>query len=180
MNSKADTIVVLKHFLTQIKNVFSTSVKTLRTGNGSKFLIHNFQSMLSELGIVHQSSCVYTPQQNGVVERKHRTILNIARSIRVQVAIPLKYWGECVSTAVYILNRLPSRLLGFQSPFEKLYMHPPSLPHLKVFGCLCYVVCPKVLENSPLEPCLMCLWDILPHRKVISYLIYMPILFFCK
>lgn len=145
--SKADTIVVLRKFLTQVKNVFSTTVKTLRTDNGCEFLSHDFQSMLGELGIVHQTTCVYTPQQNGVAERKHRTILNMARSIRFQAFIPLQYWGECVSTSVYILNRLPSRVLGFQSSFERLYMHPPSLSHLRVFGCLCYAACPKVLDK---------------------------------
>jgi len=89
--SKADTIVVLRKFLTQVKNVFFTTVKTLRTDNGCEFLSHAFQSMLGELGIVHQTTCVYTPQQNGVAERKHRTILNVARSIRFQASIPLQY-----------------------------------------------------------------------------------------
>lgn len=133
----------MKQFLLQVRNVFSTSVKTLRTDNGCEFFSHDFKNLLCDLGIVHQSTCVYTPHQNGVAERKHRTILEIARSIRFQAAVPLKYWGECICIAVYILNRLPSKVLQFMTPYEKLYMHPPSLSHVRVFGCLCYATSPK-------------------------------------
>ncbi|XP_015161610.1 uncharacterized protein [Solanum tuberosum] len=107
------------HAPIDVKNVFSITVKTLRTDNGCEFFSHAFKSLLGELGIVHQTICVYTPQQNGVAERKHRTILNMAMYIRFQASIPLTYWGECVSTVVYILNRLPSRVLQFTSPFER-------------------------------------------------------------
>lgn len=103
-----------------------------------EFFSHEFKSLLSHLGIVHQSSCVYTSQQNGVVERKHRTILGIARSLRFQASLLLQFWGECVTTAVYLLNRIPSKLLHFQSPYELLYHQRPSLSHIRVFGCLTY------------------------------------------
>ena len=63
-------------------NLFSTTMKVLRTDNDCEFFSSEFQSLVSDYGILHQSSCVYTPQQNGVVERKHRTILGVARSLR--------------------------------------------------------------------------------------------------
>ncbi|XP_075101077.1 uncharacterized protein LOC142176739 [Nicotiana tabacum] len=62
----------------------------------------------------------------------------MARALRFQAFIPLKFWGECVTTAVYLLNRLPTILLRGQSPFERLFSKAPSLQHLKVFGSLCY------------------------------------------
>lgn len=135
----------MKQFLTQEKNVFSTSVKTLRTYNDCEFFSHAFKELLCDLGIAHQSTCVYTPQQNGAAERNHRTILEVARSIRFQTAVPLRYWGVCIT--IYILNRLPSKVLGFMTPYEKLYLHPPNLSHLKVFGCLYYAVSPKVSDK---------------------------------
>ncbi|XP_059315208.1 retrovirus-related Pol polyprotein from transposon RE1 isoform X2 [Lycium ferocissimum] len=144
---KSDTVVVLRQFFTQVKNIFSTSVKTLRTDNGGEFIGSACQDLLNEFGIYHQTTCVYTPQQNGIAERKHRTILDMARALRFQASIPLRFWGECVVTAVYLLNRLPSKILKFKSPFELLYNHPPSLEHLRVFGCLSYAACPKLVDK---------------------------------
>ncbi|XP_055824271.1 uncharacterized protein LOC129892727 [Solanum dulcamara] len=98
LTAKSDTIVVMRHFFAQVHNLFSTCVKVLRIDNGTEFMSTAFQSILSTLGICHQTTCVYTPQQNGVVERKHRTILNMARALRFQASVPLQFWGECVTT----------------------------------------------------------------------------------
>ncbi|XP_055826987.1 uncharacterized protein LOC129895311 [Solanum dulcamara] len=130
-----------------VHNLFSTTVNTLRTDNGCEFLSIVFQNMLSTLGILHQTTCVYTPQQNGVTERKHKTILEMARALKFQSSVPLKFWGECVTTTVYLLNRIPSKLLQFKTPFEMLHLHSPSLAHIKVFGCLCYATVPHILDK---------------------------------
>lgn len=95
--------------------------------------------LLKSLGIVHQSSCVYTPQQNGVVERRHRYILDTARAIKFQASVPLRFWGDCVATAVYLINRLPSQTLHGKVPVEIHSKSSSDLSHLKVFGCLGYV-----------------------------------------
>ncbi|XP_070050893.1 uncharacterized protein [Nicotiana tomentosiformis] len=118
LHSKSNTIVVLRDFLLRLK-IFS--VLLLR---------------YSEQTIA-----------NGVAKRKHRTVLEIARALRFQADIPLRFWGECVNTAVYLLNRLPSRVINFKSPFEMIYLHAPSLSHLRVFGCLCYAVVPKYMDK---------------------------------
>ena len=78
------------------------------------------------------------------MERKHRQILNIARAIRFQSKMPIRYWGYCVKAAVYLMNRLPSSSISNKSPYELLYSKTPTLDHLKVIGCLCYAtVMPK-------------------------------------
>ena len=79
---KSEVIVVLKDFLLEVKNQFGTTVKTLRSDNGREFFNSQCSDLLSSLGIIHQSSCPYTPQQNGVVERKHRHILEVARALK--------------------------------------------------------------------------------------------------
>nr|XP_016480837.1 PREDICTED: uncharacterized protein LOC107801933 [Nicotiana tabacum] len=84
------------------------------------------------------SSCPYTPQQNGIVERKHRHILDTTRALKFQGSIPMKCWGICVNVAVYLINRFPSKTLGGKVPFELLHCRKASLLHLRVIGCLCY------------------------------------------
>nr|XP_009589228.1 uncharacterized protein LOC104086617 [Nicotiana tomentosiformis] len=107
----------------------------------------DFDELVKENGMIHQSSCVYTPQQNGVVERKYRSILNVARSLKFQEVVPVKFWGECVSIVVYLLNRLPSVILQNKSSFELLRLHPPGIDHLRGFGCLAYASSPNVTDK---------------------------------
>ncbi|XP_013601587.1 PREDICTED: uncharacterized protein LOC106309050 [Brassica oleracea var. oleracea] len=126
----------IRNFLVMIERQFSKKVKTIRSDNGTEFTC--LSRFFREEGVIHETSCVYTPQQNGRVERKHRHIFNVARALRFQANLSIEYWGECVLTAGYLINKTPSTLLGNKTPFEKLYGHAPGYKHLKVFGCLAY------------------------------------------
>ena len=97
------------------------------------------RNFFQDRGIIHQTSCVNTPQQNGRVEQKHRHILNVARALLFQAKMPVKFWGEAVSTATHVINMTPSRILNGSSPYEKLFGEKPSYGALRVFGSLCYV-----------------------------------------
>lgn len=97
------------------------------------------------LGIIHQKSCAYTPQQNEITERKHRHILEVTKALRFQAGIPIKYWGLCVKDVVYLINRLPSHVLKNKTPYELLHNKKPSVLHLKIIGCLCFA---KVVQES--------------------------------
>jgi hypothetical protein len=152
MSHKSDVAPLIKSFVNFLPNQFNTQIKFLRSDNGNEFL--SLRSFLISKGIEFQSSCVSTPQQNGVVERKHRHILQVARALLFQSNMPIRFWGECVSTAVYLINRLPNSLLSHISPFERLYGHPPTYDHLRVFGCLCYAtVVQKISKFAPRAKC---------------------------
>ncbi|TXG47310.1 hypothetical protein EZV62_026604 [Acer yangbiense] len=94
-----------------------------------------FVPYLSNLGVRVRFSCPYTHQQNGVPERKHRSIVEMGLTLLAHVNMPLKFWFEAFSTAVLLINNLPSVLMGFVSPFEKLFQKKPNYHFLKeLFG----------------------------------------------
>ncbi|KAK9668964.1 hypothetical protein RND81_13G099400 [Saponaria officinalis] len=86
---------------------------------------------------------------NGVVERKHKHLLETARALIFQSRLPRKYWGECILTATYIINSLPTKILAFKSLYKLLFKSPPSLHHMRAFGCLCYSPKPGRDKFSP-------------------------------
>ncbi|KAL0412449.1 UNVERIFIED_CONTAM: Retrovirus-related Pol polyprotein from transposon RE2 [Sesamum radiatum] len=117
---------------------FSMNIKVVRTDNGSKFLSEKCQSFFLAKGIIHHRSCPYSPQQNGVVERKHKHLLQIARALMFQSAVPSKFWTEALLTAAFIINRLPTSVLQWKSPYEVLYSKAVDYSILKIFGCLAF------------------------------------------
>ncbi|GAU49938.1 hypothetical protein TSUD_290950 [Trifolium subterraneum] len=135
MKSKAETRQRVVNLLKMIDTQFSHKVKIVRTDNGLEFMMHDFYS---SKGIIHQTSCVESPQQNGRVKRKHQHLLNIARTLLYQSNLPKTYWSYAVLHATYIINRMCTPVLENKSPHEMLHNQLPDLHDLKVFGSLAY------------------------------------------
>ena len=97
-----------------------------------------------EKGIVDQSSCVDTPQQNGLAERKNKHLLEVTRALLFTNQVPKYLWGEAVLTTTYLINRTPNKVLNFETPFDVFHKIYPtdqlssSLP-LKIFGCTTFI-----------------------------------------
>ena len=134
---KSEVKHVLPNFVALINRQFGRELKMVRSDNGTEFVC--LSKYFAERGIVHQTSCVGTPQQNGRVEGKHRHILNVARSLLFQANLPVKFWGESVLTAAHLINRTPTKVLHGKTPYELLHGKQPSYDNLKIFGCLGYV-----------------------------------------
>ena len=141
MKAKSDVKHLLISFYNMIYTQFDTGIKVIRSDNAFEFSLPDFYNAH---GIVHQKTCAYTPQQNSVVERKHQHLLNVARSLKLQSNLPSAYWGDCILTATYLINRLLVPLLQNKSPFELLFHKPPSFDHLRVFVCLCLISTPPI------------------------------------
>ena len=136
LRNKSDVSHVFPAFITLIQTQYNAQLKVIRTDNAPEL---QFTDLILKYGLTHYFSCAYTPQQNSVVERKHQHLLNVARALMFQSQIPLPYWSDCVVTAAFLINRLPSPFLHNKSPYELLLNKIPDYSVLRAFGCLCYV-----------------------------------------
>lgn len=125
-----------------VRTQYNKQVKKVRSDNAWEFDDRQCREFYGKLGILHETSCVDNPQQNGRAERRHRNLLEMGRALRFQSGLPLKYWGDYIMTATFLTNRLPSAVLGHQTPFEVLHSYKPDYTRLKSFGCLVIAVNP--------------------------------------
>ncbi|KAE8767964.1 hypothetical protein D1007_60605 [Hordeum vulgare] len=110
-----------------------------RSDRGGEFNSGAFKLYCAESGIRHQTTAPYTPQQNGVVERRNQTVVEMARCLLKAMGVPNTFWGEAVRTAVYILNRSPTRSLNGVTPYEAWHGKKASVHHFRTFGCVAHV-----------------------------------------
>jgi transposase InsO family protein len=140
MKNRSDVFRIFQEFYAEIKNQFNTTIKILRTDNAREYMSSQFQSFLTLQGIIHQSSCAHTPQQNGVAERKNRHLVETARTLLLHHNVPSRFWGDALLTACHLINRMPSSVLQDQIPYSILNPEHDLYPiPLRVFGCTCFV-----------------------------------------
>ncbi|KAK8935456.1 hypothetical protein KSP39_PZI013609 [Platanthera zijinensis] len=131
---------VFRAFVLETRTHFSTTIKTIRSDNAREYTSHEFANLCADFGIVHQTSCSYTSQQNGVAEQKNRHLLDVARSLMLHMHVPKVYWNFAVSTACFLINRIPSSVLQNATSFSLLFPSAQAFPLTpRVFGCTCFV-----------------------------------------
>jgi transposase InsO family protein len=106
LQEKSQTKETLKGFLRRAQNEFGLRIKKIRSDNGMEFKNSQIEGFLEDEGIKHEFSSPYTPQQNGVMERKNRTLLDMARTMLDEYKTPDRFWAEAINTACYSMNRL--------------------------------------------------------------------------
>ena len=139
-----------------VQTQFQVKIQVFQTDNGKKKFSSMLGNYLTKNGIIHQSSCVDTAQQNRVAKRKNKHLLEVARSLMFTMGVSNYFWGEAILTAYYLINRLPTSALKFKTPIKLLQQLYPmsqsftSLPP-KVFGCVAFVH-DKNHNKSKLDP----------------------------
>jgi transposase InsO family protein len=126
--------------LRRAQNEFGLRIKKIRSGNGTKFKNSQIEGFLDEEGIKHEFCSPYTPQQNGVVERKNITLLDRARTMLDEYKTSDRFWAEAVNTACYAINQLYLHRILKKTSYELLTGKKPNVSYFRVFGSKCFIL----------------------------------------
>ncbi|GJW03580.1 putative ribonuclease H-like domain-containing protein [Tanacetum coccineum] len=133
--TKDETSGILKSFITRIENLVDHKVKVIRCDNGTEFKNKEMNQFCEMKGIMRQFSVARTPQQNGVAERRNRTLIEAARTMLADSNLPTTFWAEAVSTACYVQNRVLVVKPHNKTPYELFHSRTPTLNFMRPFGC---------------------------------------------
>jgi hypothetical protein len=156
LQEKSQTQETLKRFLRRAQNEFGLRIKKIRSDNGTEFKNSQIEGFPEEEGIKHEFSSPYTPQQNDVVERKNRTLLDMARTMLDEYKTPDWFWAEAINTACYSINRLYIHRILKKTTCELFTGKKTNVSYFRVFGSKCFILikrgrrskfAPKVVEG---------------------------------
>ncbi|KAJ6937917.1 hypothetical protein NC652_012263 [Populus alba x Populus x berolinensis] len=174
LKRKSEVFNCFKDFKAIVEKQTGYTIRTVRSDQGGEYTANDFEAYCTQQGIRHQTTPAYTPQLNGVAERKNRTILDMARSLLKAKKLPKQYWAEAVSCAVYLLNRCPTRSLQGVTPEEAWSGHKPNVTHLRVFGCVAYAKIPDARRRKLDDKSEKCIFVGYGERRM-GYRLYNPI-----
>ncbi|KAL0316519.1 UNVERIFIED_CONTAM: Retrovirus-related Pol polyprotein from transposon TNT 1-94 [Sesamum radiatum] len=137
LSLRSKALECFKRFLAEVENQREMNLKVLRTDRGREYLSEQFKRICEDKGIIRHLTIPYTPQQNGVAERRNQTLLEMARSMMAQANLPISFWGDAILTVAYILNRVPSKSIP-STPYELWHGRKPSLESLCQWGSAGY------------------------------------------
>ncbi|WVZ70632.1 hypothetical protein U9M48_019280 [Paspalum notatum var. saurae] len=140
MEFKDEAFGFVRDLVLRLRNESHKAMRAIRSDNGGEFRNSRFENLCRDLGLEHQFSSSYTPPQNGVVERKNRTLIEMARTMLDEHRTPRRFWAEAVNTACYIANRIFLRAFLGKTSYELRFGRQPSIKHLRAFGYRCFVL----------------------------------------
>ncbi|KYM94363.1 Copia protein [Cyphomyrmex costatus] len=147
MEYKSEVTEKIQDYVRNMKTKFKKVPKVIRSDRSREYVNASLKDFLRKEGIEVQYTVGYVPEQNGTAKRKNRYLLEMARCMLIESGLANKYWGEAVSTANYLQNRLYTRATG-TTPFERWYGKKPSLQHVHTFGSIAYAHVPKELRRK--------------------------------
>ncbi|KAJ9553607.1 hypothetical protein OSB04_017652 [Centaurea solstitialis] len=170
MRHKSESFERFKEFQNEVQNQLDRKIKFLRSDRGGEYLSDEFDNHLMECGIVSQLTPPYTPQMNGVSERRNRTLLDMVRTMMCHSTLPMSLWGHALETAAHILNRAPTKSVE-KTPYELWKGKKPNMSFLRIWGCEVYVKRPTSEKLKPKSD--KCFFVGYP-RTTVGYYFYNP------
>ncbi|KAJ9538811.1 hypothetical protein OSB04_031544 [Centaurea solstitialis] len=170
MRHKSESFERFKEFQNEVQNQLDRKIKFLRSDRGGEYLSDEFDNHLMECGIVSQLTPPYTPQMNGVSERRNRTLLDMVRTMMCHSTLPMSFWGHALETAAHILNRAPTKSVE-KTPYELWKGKKPNMSFLRIWGCEVYVKRPTSEKLKPKSD--KCFFVGYP-RTTVGYYFYNP------
>jgi hypothetical protein len=133
---KSEVFQKFYDFQNMVERMFDSKIIVVQTDWGGEY--QKLSSFFTKIGVAHLVSCPHAHQQNGPAERKHKHIVEVGLALLAHASIPLKLWDEAFATAAYLINRTPSKVIDFMTPYERLFHKKPDYKFLRVFGCACW------------------------------------------
>ncbi|KAJ0509944.1 putative RNA-directed DNA polymerase [Helianthus annuus] len=146
--NKSESFEAFKRFKVMVENETSLKIKSLRSDRGGEFTSKTFNDFCDVHGIKRQLTAAYTPQQNGVAERRNKTLMNMVRCLLIEKQMPKWFWTEAANWACHILNRCVTSALEDRIPEEVWSGNKPNVDYFKIFGCIGYVHVPSQLRTK--------------------------------
>ena len=138
LKEKSEAFEKFKKFRALVEQDSGQKIQTFRSDRGGEFVSHEFNTYCEDAGIKRHLTAPYTPQQNGVVERRNRTMMEMTRSMLKHMKVPNYLWGEAIRHTTYLLNRVATRVLKEKTPYEMFRGSKPNISHIRIFGCIGY------------------------------------------
>ncbi|GJR14127.1 retrotransposon protein, putative, ty1-copia subclass [Tanacetum coccineum] len=173
LKHKHEVFETFKVFQKEVENQLGKTIKSLRSDRGGEYMSQEFLDHLKEHGIIAHRTPPYTPQHNGVSERRNRTLLDMVRSMMSQTTLPKSFWDYALETAARILNMVPTKKVE-KTPYKVWHGQAPKLSYLKVWGCEALVKRDTLTKPDKLEPrSIKCIFVGYP-KETMGYSFYYP------
>ncbi|GKD57115.1 retrotransposon protein, putative, ty1-copia subclass [Tanacetum coccineum] len=173
LKHKHEVFETFKVFQKEVENQLGKTIKSLRSDRGGEYMSQEFLDHLKEHGIIAHRTPPYTPQNNGVSERRNQTLLDMVRSMMSQTTLPKSFWDYALETAARILNMVPTKKVD-KTPYEIWHGQAPKLSYLRVWGCEAFVKHDTLTKPDKLDPrSFKCIFIGYP-KETMGYSFYSP------